>query len=139
MAEQGRGRRPAMRFAGGFLVGFVVVPLVGVTAMVALMGAGALRLPGPAHAVFVLSGADVTRAGGVTIIVRRTGETTALSCRGTCDDLHLDRNVAYGLQSVKVGNAKDACVLCRSVAPAETKIQPEQWRVAGQPLEVKHD
>jgi len=117
----------ALRFVGGFILGVLAIPVaIGAGfALLLIVNIQAERHAppaGPRHA-YVISGGDVSRAGGVTITWRRRDEVTRQRCRGVCDDL------TFGFDdeasAVEVLDAKGGCIVCR---------RPTSWlaRLMGQ-------
>ncbi len=72
-----------LRFAGGYAVGLIVVPVVmlGVWTVQAR-----LRAPGP-PGPFVSVGADLSRAGVRSVVWQQPRESLRQTCRDGCDDI----------------------------------------------------
>lgn len=84
----------AAKFAAGFLVGVLSIPLVvlgGFTVLgLALFGVQQLSPPMAqvsVPAAFWTAGVDVSHASGASVTVERDEEITRQTCRGRCDDL----------------------------------------------------
>lgn len=95
-----------VRFGGGFFVGLLAIPA-------AVAGAGALlvlailvaRRPAPPEgpvSVYTSSGAEISRAGAVTVVWKGRDEITWQTCRGRCDDL------AFRFEAPEAIEARDA-------------------------------
>jgi hypothetical protein len=130
------GIRRALNFAGGVFTGLVLVPLGGaitVVVLVLVFAALPTKATGPeAPFELAMTGADVSRAGGVAVEVRARGDALRLDCRDACDDLRLqDQN--GDLDSVRVLDANGACVACRDVSQPYSGSASRRWSVSGTP------
>lgn len=137
MARASWLERPWARLAGGFLVGFLAVPLVGYPTMTAMQASGMVRVPGAGRASLELAGRDVSLAGAVAIEAQRVGDRVRLDCRGACDDLRLERIGSPGLLEVRALDEHGICVVCEK--PTATRSMEERWRLAGRPLALVHE
>ena len=132
--------RRIFNFAGGFFTGLVLIPV----ALVCVAGIAALllsRLPGghspPAGPrVLTTSGADISRAGGAAILVRRLGDRLRQDCRDTCDDLRFE-NEGSSVDAVRVLDVRGGCVACRDLSqPYESAPTAKRLTVSGAPLSI---
>jgi hypothetical protein len=110
-ARSGEGKRRLFRFTAfrvGLLAGAVSF-LVGAGLLHAAMAP--IRLSG-FNVDVVSTGADVSRNGGVTLIIRnRRGSLTQI-CNGACDNLHYQATDDENDYEVRVLDARGACVAC---------------------------
>ena len=121
-----------LRFVGGFVLSVTVLPCI----VLALMAAAGWIFDAPhgrsgRSAAFQLtaSGADLSRAGGASLVVATPRGRVRLACRGACDDLAI-RAADPRVTLIEVRDRDGGCVSCRHRwqpwAPREAA-----WRVAG--------
>ena len=60
----------------------------------------------------VSAGADVSRHGGMRVVLANERGAIAQTCRGACDDLRVRQNTGYNVYWARVLDAKGACVVC---------------------------
>lgn len=134
----GDGRRRLGRFAGGFLVGLLILPALAAIAWLALIATGWLHMPGPEVGPTVnVSGADLSAYGTRSATFRMSGVDVRQDCAGACDDLRFEPSSDGQLWRVDVLDANGACVLCSAVDYAKsTRESIPSWEIGGRPLSV---
>lgn len=113
-----------LRFIGGYVVGLVGLGLI---ALILVLADGQLsnlergtRSP-IERATLTGRGADVTRHGGVDVVLRDLHLLIRQRCRGVCDDL----TPSVDFRWVRVTDAKGDCVVCRRLWAAGWKTDAE--------------
>jgi hypothetical protein len=128
-----------LRFSGGFVLGFLVLPLAFVVWGAALITIDKVsRANGPVviPTSFWTWGGAVTREGGASVVVTRGREVTRQTCRGTCDDLVFWHSAA---ERVEVRDAKGRCIVCREQGFLLPFQQPKRWSLGGNPLRLDEE
>lgn len=128
-----------VRFAGGFLSGLLMLPLLG---LVGLVGAYVLSLIG--HQIYstpadtnwvVVRGADLSASGATTVDVKWKFKEARMTCRDACDDLVDMETPATRLE---IRDARGDCIVCREQGRWPWWIKHQNaWVVSGRPLSVQ--
>lgn len=82
--------RRSLNFAGGFLAGLLLIPLVGLAAAVVLLLSPDGWRRSEQASLLTTTGADISRAGGAVVKVERPADVLRQDCRDLCDDLRLE-------------------------------------------------
>jgi hypothetical protein len=126
----------AARFSVGFVLGVLAIPALGVATLIGVIGGSAALHPGGDASekpfVLTISGADVSRAGGVLSVSERVSDKVQLDCLEACDDLRIEDGKGF-LRSVQILGPGRDCILCREPTPNERR-QGNVWSVSGERL-----
>lgn len=125
-----------VRFASGFALGFLALPIAGATVLVLfLLASDRSSHPLEAPASFWTQGHQVSQAGGASVRVERRGpEVTQQTCREACDDLVYWYERA---ERVEVRNAGGDCLLCEEQGFRLPFARLKRWGLTGQPLRLE--
>lgn len=130
--EKGGRRAPQVfRFVGGLAVGLMAVPMSVALLVLAviLLFRGAEDSVNP-YAAFDLQfvGQDISRAGGTSLVVHRSGDRLHQRCRDICDDVAMKEIVGRQLDRLEVLGPNQVCILCRDDIGAGSQT----WLVEGE-------
>lgn len=125
-----------VRFASGFALGFLLLPIAGATVLVLLLLASdRSSYPLEVSASFWTKGQQVTQAGGASVRVERRGpEVTEQTCREACDDLVYWFEAA---ERVEVRDGAGDCLLCEGQGFRLPFARPKRWALTGPPLRLE--
>jgi hypothetical protein len=93
----------------------------------------------PFYAQVVIDGGDVTRAGGVRLLVADKGAAVQQVCSDACDDLEFRaEDVGDDVFHVSVLDQAGHCIACDQGQYVSNGYGAPivRWRVAGQPLRI---
>lgn len=128
-----------VRFAGGFLSGILVLPVLGLLGLAAMLAwvfaVDSLPSRTMADPWVEVRGADLSAAGAASVTVETETDTLRVDCRGGCDDLVADNQRARRLQ---IRNAQGECIACSEQGALPWFLKPPKtWRAEGLPLAIR--
>lgn len=119
------GKPPRRRLIPkGFWLGLVV----GVALMIWMVLTGAQFHP---KLRIRLSGEDVTRAGGVKVVLQNRYARWTQTCIGGCDDLQVLTELGEDVYEFKIPNAAGDCIFCDGIYLGGGYRR--DWEISGRP------
>lgn len=111
-----------------FPMGFWLGLVVGLALMIGVILAG---LPFEPKLRIRLSGDDVTRAGGVKVVLQDRYVRWTQTCIGGCDDLQVLTELGEDVYSFKIPNAAGDCLFCEGIYLGGGNRR--DWHISGRP------